>query len=281
MRHFWLAAILFICSSTVVSAAVYVNEFSSYQSSGDWVELYANSETDISGWILKDSSSEIKTIPSSTKIGTPSASILVFTVSNRLNRDQDLIELYQQDGLSLVDSISYGFSDAICAPGEGQSIARQSDGDKFWIRFVSSTQGITNSGTESPCPTPTPSPSPTPTPPPTPTPSPSPSPTPTPKPSIKPSPPAPSVAVGGVGSPPPTGTVAGETTQIDLSGFGVSPTPSGEPSLQGQALQGLTLNKTRAKTAILVGSGLTLISLSLFFGYRQYLATHKGSDLDG
>lgn len=279
MRHFWLAAILFICSSTVVSAAVYVNEFSSYQSSGDWVELYANSETDISGWILKDSSSEIKTIPSSTKIGTPSASILVFTVSNRLNRDQDLIELYQQDGLSLVDSISYGFSDAICAPGEGQSIARQSDGDKSWIRFVSSTQGITNSGAESPCPTPTPSPSPTPTP--TPTPSPSPTPTPTPTPTPRPSPiPSLSPSIYPLASVS-TGTVAGETTQIDLSGFGVSPTPSGEPSLQGQALQGLTLNKTRAKTAILVGSGLTLISLASFLGYRQYLATHKGPDLDG
>lgn len=106
---------------------------------------------------------------------------------------------------------------------------------------------------------PTPNPSPSLAPSPTPTPAPSPSPTPTPAPSLKPSP-TPQL------SDPPTGTVAGETTEIDLSGFGVVPSSS----LQGQTLQVPTLNRTRAKTVLLVGVGLILVSLASFFGYRKY-----------
>lgn len=119
-----------------------------------------------------------------------------------------------------------------------------------------------------------PSPSPTPTPTPTPTPSPSPtstitpSPTPTPKPSIKPSPsptsPAETISEDG------SGTVAGESIEIDLSGFGTSPSPT---NLSGVSRKVPVLNPTRARTALFVGSGLILTSLAGFFGYRKYLAT--------
>lgn len=110
-------------------------------------------------------------------------------------------------------------------------------------------------------PTPTPSPSPSPSPSPTSTPTPTPTPTPKPSPSPKPS-----------LSPSPEGEVAGTSAaQINLSGFGISPTPSEEPSLRGQSSQAPTLNKSRAKTALLAGSGLILISLASFFGYRKYL----------
>lgn len=119
----------------------------------------------------------------------------------------------------------------------------------------------------SPTPSPTaePTPSPSPSPSPTPTPTPTPSPLPMPKPSLKPSP-LPDMSL------PPGGTVAGTTTQIDLSGFGNAPSPSLDPALRGQSLQGPTLNRTRAKTALIVGSGLLLVSLAAFFGYRRYRA---------
>lgn len=108
-------------------------------------------------------------------------------------------------------------------------------------------------------PTPTPSPSPSPSPSPTSTPTPTPTPRPSPIPSLSPSIyPLASVS---------TGTVAGESTEINLSGFGISPSPS----LQGQSSQAPTLNKSRAKVAILVGSGLILVSLAGFLGYRKYL----------
>lgn len=131
---------------------------------------------------------------------------------------------------------------------------------------------------------------------PSPSPSPSPSPTPTPTPISSPST-APSVIPSPVGvgstrpsptprpdlSPPPAGTVAGDSTEIDLSGFGIAPTPIEDPSLRGDSSQGPTLNQSRAKTVILIGSGLILLSIAGFFAYRRYLATRapKGSDLEG
>ncbi|MFH2085397.1 MAG: hypothetical protein ABII21_01250 [bacterium] len=121
---------------------------------------------------------------------------------------------------------------------------------------------IINLSAPTPVPSPTPTPTPSPNPSPSLSPSPTPIPTPTPKPSLKPSPsPSPDL------SPPPDGTVAGESTQIDLSGFGISPSPS----LQGQSSQALKLNQARAKTALLVGSGLIISSLAGFLGYRKYL----------
>ena len=115
-----------------------------------------------------------------------------------------------------------------------------------------------------PTPTPSPSPSPTLAPTPTPTPQPTPSPSPVGAGSTLPSPPV------QLSSPPPVGTVAGESTEIDLSGFGVSPSPA-EADYPPPAK--VSLNKSRAKTVLLIGSGLLFISLAGFFGYRKYSGT--------
>lgn len=71
-------------------------------------------------------------------------------------------------------------------------------------------------------------------------------------------------------------TVAGVSTEIDLSGFGISPFPS----LPGDSRKSPSLNHSRLKTAILIGSGLIILSVASFFGYRRYLRL-KGSDLEG
>lgn len=142
-----------------------------------------------------------------------------------------------------------------------------------------------NQGSEDPQPVdvtltkawPSPSPSPTPAPSPTPTPSPSlvpsPTPSPTPKPSPKPSPsPSPDLGVR-------IGTVAGEATTIDLSGFGVSPSPTSPAKALREGGSKPILNRDRAKTALLVGIGLITMSLAGFFGYRYYLRHMPQSDL--
>ncbi len=116
---------------------------------------------------------------------------------------------------------------------------------------------------------PIPSPSPTITaslaPSPSPTPSPTITPTPTPKPSPSPLP-SPSLLDD------TEATVAGISTEIALSGYGNSPAPS----LQGLALQAPSLNRSRLKTVLLIGSGLIILSIASFFGYRRYLRL-KGS----
>jgi len=126
-------------------------------------------------------------------------------------------------------------------------------------------------------PTPSPSPSPTSTSTPTSTPTPTPTPFPSPSPSLKPS-----------LKPSPTphfdekdGTIAGLTVNSIHLMPTKSPSPSPSPNLQGQparrggALEGPTLNITRARTALLVGFGLIIISVAGFFGYRKYKSTHQ------
>lgn len=113
---------------------------------------------------------------------------------------------------------------------------------------------------------PSPSPSPTVAPSPTSSPSPTPSPTITSTPTPKPSPtplPSPSVLDDS------EATVAGVSTEIDLSGYGISPSPS----LQGLTLQAPSINRSRLKTILLIGSGLVILSIASFFGYRRYLGT--------
>lgn len=116
-------------------------------------------------------------------------------------------------------------------------------------------------------PTPIPSPSPSPSPSPTPTPIPTPSPSPSPVGARPASPVTPSVQ----SSLPPVGTVAGEATEIDLSSFGIAPSPT--PSISGVSHQVVSLNQARAKTVLLIGAGLLIIFAAGFFGYRRYLGT--------
>lgn len=118
-------------------------------------------------------------------------------------------------------------------------------------------------------PTPTPSPSPSPTSNATPTPSPSLTPTPSPKPSPTPLP-----------SPTTQSTkeasVAGVSTEIDLSDYKVTPSPN---PLE-EAKKKPTLNTGRLKTVLSIGLGLILLSLASFFAYRRYLS-QKETNLEG
>ena len=117
---------------------------------------------------------------------------------------------------------------------------------------------------------PSPSPSPAVVPTPTSTPSPSPTSTPTSTPTPKPSPtPLPSPSELEDDS---EATVAGVSTEIDLSGYG----SSSSPNLQGELLsakdgrQAPSLNRSRLKTVAYIGSGLVILSIASFFGYRKY-----------
>jgi hypothetical protein len=64
-----------------------------------------------------------------------------------------------------------------------------------------------------------------------------------------------------------------ESTEIDLSSFGITATPS--PSSESHLGGSPTLNKTRARTALLVGFGLILLSVAGYFGYRKYKAVYN------
>lgn len=126
--------------------------------------------------------------------------------------------------------------------------------------------------------TPTPSPvasvapSPSPTPTPTPKSSPTPSPSPTPTPLLSSTSSALALGEGGVG------TVAGESSEIDLTGFGLTtPAPSTVPPVEAGKTTP-TLNRTRAKTALFIGSGLIIVAVAGIFGYRKYQSLYNDEE---
>lgn len=161
--------------------ALVINEISTY-SSEDWVEIYSDSELDISGYELKDSVGNSKLIPENTTIGTDT-NYYVVDFSNKLNKDEDTVTLYDKEKNQL-DSVSYGKAGQLCAPENGQSIGRKPDGSGGFQRLANETRLEINTDLEAPCPTPKPDPTTTPTPNPTT----NPEKTPTPKPTIAASP---------------------------------------------------------------------------------------------
>jgi len=188
---FFLIIFFFLFPRDVYSQVV-INEFSSFDSSNDWVEIYSSQDVDISGWILRDSaSSKVSTIPEDTSIGPSSSYFYIIDAKNRLNKgfnkDGDKIRILKSDDTTEVDSIIYGDIEgsAICAPSNSnQSIGRIKDGGGVFVRFAISTKASPNTTSEAPCPTLTPSPSPTPVP--TQKPTLTPKPTTTPKPTLVP-----------------------------------------------------------------------------------------------
>lgn len=186
----FISAILGVVFLTItpskIWAQVKINEFDSWETSGDWIEFYSTEDVDISGWILKDTTSTVKTITAGSLIGPSSSEFFIVEVGKRLNQAGDIIELYQEDGTTLVNQMKYGDEGGVCAPLSGQTAGRLPDGSDNVTRFASATKGTSNTASEASCPSPIPSPSPTPSPTtspesesePDPTPSPSPSPTP-------------------------------------------------------------------------------------------------------
>lgn len=187
---FKMLIILFLISANFsnIYASVVINEFSS-ESSDDWVELYSDSDKDISEWVLRDeASTDMVVIPSGTIIG-PTQNYIVIGVNNRLNKSGDTIKLYSKNKESVIDEVSYGDKGGTCSADESQSIGREVDGGGLFVRFSNSTNGATNNGaSQAPCPTvtPTPIPNPTDTPKPSNTPTPTKTPTPIPQTTVTP-----------------------------------------------------------------------------------------------
>ncbi|MBU0998415.1 lamin tail domain-containing protein [Patescibacteria group bacterium] len=158
--------LLLLCSSNIY-AQVFINEINSFESSGDWVELYSNENVDVSGWILRDgATTKVKTIPEGSIIGPSSSNYLIIDAGSRLNVDKDIVKLFEADDVTLVDQITYGEGGNICASQIGESVGRLPDGSTSIVRFSLQTKSSVNIDQQSLCPTPTPSPteSPTPTP---------------------------------------------------------------------------------------------------------------------
>ena len=274
MRKFLLVLVLLFCSSGLAKGSVVINEVSP-RSDPEWVELYNSGPdaVDLTGWYLLDLKDNQESLSS---LGLVQANhYIVFSRPKGWLNDtsEESLRLYSPGAIDSVDSLSY------ITISENMSVARIPNITGAWFTNQIQTQGISNDISVSPSPssivspspssippaaqTPTPSPSPTLSPSPTP----SPSPSPTPKPSIKPTPsPLPTPDL----SPAPVGTVAGESIEIDLSAYGHE---SPVPSLPGDSRKAMVINPSRAKTALLIGTSLVLISLASYFGYRKYLDT--------
>lgn len=270
MREFLIAFVILTIFVTKVSAAILINEISP-STDPEWIELYndGSSSIDLAGYLLEDgNTSHTDDLILSGNI--PSHGYLIFSRSEGwLNNGGDTLKLYNNATPSamIIDQYTYG---DINKPEK--VIARSPDGSENWVITTTSSQNTSNpapspSQIPSPSVSPSPSPSPSPSQTPTPTPIPSSSKPPTPKPSIKPSP-SPSLPTQALDEDG-EGTVAGVSTEIDLSNFGISPPP--EPSPSSQVSQGLSINKERTKTVVMIGSGLILLSLAGFLGYRKYL----------
>ena len=256
---FLFLGILFFAFPQQAYAQVVINEFSSSDSS-DWVELYATEDTDISGWILRDTAStKVETIPGGIIIGpSNSSSFYVAEVGSRLNVDGDIIKLLRPDDTTIVDQVPYGSEGGVCAPGDGQSAGRVDNGNVI-EKFTSPTKGLTNIGAQiNPCPTPTPSSTPTPTSNPTVVATPTPSSTPTPIPTKKPTPKP---------TPTPKQEVLGDesvNSGLDFSSSqnapSVTPTPSADDS---------SADKFPILAVVLVLLGMGLVGFSIFSFVRR------------
>lgn len=155
----------FLQPSLALAQSVVINEFSSYESSGDWIELYSAEDIDISGWILRDlATSRVKVIPEGVTIGPSTSTFYVVDVGARLDRGGDRIILLKSDDVTLVDEVVYGTQGGVCAPGVGESAGRYPDAESVFRIFSSPTKGYSNNtSTSFLCPTPTLSPTSTPT----------------------------------------------------------------------------------------------------------------------
>lgn len=259
----WIViTIIILIFAPQANAAIYINEISP-STNPEWIELYNDGTTtiDLTNWKLEDGNSSGS--DDLTLSGSISANgYLVFSHNDGwLNNTGDTVKLYNNatPSAQLIDQYTYGSVSA------EKSIARAPSGSENWVLGPQS-QGVVN---VTPAPSSSPSPSPIPSPSLSPSPSPQPvSPTPTPKPSPKPTlTPSPTPDL----SPSPMGTVAGEAVEIDLSAF---TTPTMVPSPQSSPSLKPTINKSRARTAILVGCGLILISLSGILLYHRLSKDH-------
>lgn len=124
----------------LTSPSIVVNEFNANGSS-DWVELYntSSSSVDVTGWILRDSS----TSPMKTLAGSIAPhGFMVIEVGNRLNQENDGVTILDKNG-TVIDSLIYNTSGAILYPPAGKTTARTTDGGPTWA-VGSPTKGGSN-----------------------------------------------------------------------------------------------------------------------------------------
>lgn len=217
-------------------AAVFINELNT-SGNDDWVELYADSDTDISGWVIKDTTGVVKTIDEGVVVG--SSGYYSINVGSRLNKNGDRIILYDNNSQK-IDEFPYGSEGGPCAPTKDttQSVGRENDGGTSLVRFQVSTKDATNDGApKEPCPTPSPTIVPTNTP--TPTLGPTNTPTPTKAPAS-----TPTKAVTPTKKPSPTALIVqknvddSESELVLGEAVTVSPTPSSSNSSGSQVKVG-------------------------------------------
>jgi hypothetical protein len=194
---------LFFFSFKISDAQVVINEFSSSTDNGDWIELFAYEDVDLTYYRLThlktDGSEGDINIPAPTNLGPNSVNgqYKVINLNNYLGNDGDRVRLYKIGDSQPKSDIVYGDQGGVCIPTTAGSIARIPDGGNTIDGLLLSTKGYTNGEVITyPCPSPapvptntptnTPAPTSTPTNTPTPTNSPSSTPTSTPKPSLTP-----------------------------------------------------------------------------------------------
>ena len=271
--------IIFLVFTPSTSASVIINEVSP-RSNPEWVELYNPDPVpiDLTGWYFKDASGTKKLIAQPESFPSNTYYLATGYSSWLNNTGQESLYLFDSTD-NMVDSVSFDETN------EDTTVARVPDISGAWLLDQVPTPLATNvqpSPSITPDPTPEPSPSISPTPSPSSSPSPLPSTLasaqkPTPTPTILPSPKpslSPSVAPNtNPSSTPlssiltPEGTVAGESI-IDLSSYGSTSSPSVYPSSPIESST-LSLNKSRAKVLIFIGSGLSLLSLAIYLWLRR------------
>lgn len=163
IRNVSLFLVLF-CLIKLNFAQVVINEFLASNDAGitdeygeydDWIELYnaGNDTVDIGGYYITDDSSDttqfqIPTGNDSTKIAPGQFLLLwadkeseqgVLHVEIKLSANGEEIFLYEPDGTTLVDSITFG------AQATDVSYGRSIDGGTSWETFANPTPAASNS----------------------------------------------------------------------------------------------------------------------------------------
>lgn len=122
----------------------YINEFSSYSTDDDWVEIY-NPHTYAlytSGWTLRDStSSNVRTFPDTIEGGR----FIIFAFGDSLNRTGDTIRIINHNN-QVVESITYSNTQSapIKASILGKTTSKKNDQGSIWEESFS-TKYVSNS----------------------------------------------------------------------------------------------------------------------------------------
>ena len=136
----FLASLLFFLTfPSIVNAQVVLNEIMTKPTSGnDWIELYSDTDVDISGWTIIDSTSQVAEIPPGTTIGPSTSKYYIVEAGTRLNNSGDSVYLINGSS-ETSDEYSYSSN-----PGEDVSFGRYPDGQDW--KTCAPTKESSNTG---------------------------------------------------------------------------------------------------------------------------------------